>query len=898
MKIKRVLIPISSIVIFLVITLQNISCKTCKVKEDKDLIHIELISGKYNIEKTEDGMAQIQIKDFDQTLNPGDPILPFKVVECAVPVNTDMKTIKLKYNVFYRNISEKLDIKPAPPYRARIGKKELVNWNNKPISNRRNIKIYNIDSFYPLDPVRITSKSQMRKWKFVRVAFYPIQYNPVQRKIRQAKKIAISIEYKTVPISAELRNRLLKDTVMDEEAKTRFVNFSEASKWYYLKNQKDLLPSNVPGYVIITTNNIVAGLGTELTDFINSKTNHGYQVSVITENQYGSMTGQSPNQIPDKIRKWLAGNYLDQHIKYALLIGGPDPDDQESTADDIGDIPMKQCWPNRFSASDRDSPTDYYYANLTGDWDLDSDGHFGEIEFADNEESPDPAISPTTFSIRWKGKIMAESNGLFKFLCCSNDGVWIKIDGNPVISDLIPHYFSGKTGNINLTEGLHDIEIDYINIDKGAFISLFRSTPTNSDFNFVTSDILYHFSNGNYISGGLDGEYFDNEYFLNPILNRVDPYIYFNGIRGDQGDGGVDFTPDVYIGRIPIYNADFDSTKAILNKIITYENENPIPAWRMKVLLPMKPSDGETPGYDLGENIMNFAAVPMGFEYFRIYEENYGLTPPPEKIPCTIDNVVANWKNAYGLVTWWTHGDQFNASNIFSIANCNDLDDSKPSFTYQCSCSNGMPEESNNLGYSLLKHGAVSTISASRVSWYVPGIIPPSPSSGINQHLAYYYSKRFMEGQRSGDALYQTKSLSGLWMNNMDFNIYGDPSGYLFEAPDLTVVSKSWSISGEQYVINIMIKNIGKANSGEALIYINAIDPTPPPGVNSIRIQVHETLPPLLKGEEYAFTINMDLAQIHAREVSYIEVLVDAKNYVKESDESNNREEWNWDEGI
>jgi len=312
----------------------------------------------------------------------------------------------------------------------------------------------------------------------------------------------------------------------------------------------------------------------------------------------------------------------------------------------------------------------------------------------------------------------------------------------------------------------------------------------------------------------------------------------------------------------------------------------------------MKPSDDETPGYDLGENIKNDAAIPLEYNYFRIYEEDYELDPAPEATPCNIANVVANWQNGYGLITWWTHGWDAGASSVFHVSNCTDLDDSRPSFTYQCSCYNGYPESSGNLGFELLQHGAVSTISATRVSWYASGIIEPSPSSGLNQHLAYYYSKRLMEGMKTGDALYQTTSHSYLWMNNMDYNIYGDPANYLLGLPDLTVVSKDWSISGDQYVINLTIKNIGVTSSGEALVYINAINPTPPEGVNEIRIQLSEYLPALAMGEEYSFTKNIVLSQIHAKEVQIIEILVDSKNDVKESDENNNKERWNWDDGL
>jgi hypothetical protein len=81
------------------------------------------------------------------------------------------------------------------------------------------------------------------------------------------------------------------------------------------------------------------------------------------------------------MREWLKNNYLSYSIKYVLLIGNPDPDDPSLDSDAVGDVPMKMCWPRRRdegSPDDDEAPTDYFYADLTGDWDLDGDGYFGE----------------------------------------------------------------------------------------------------------------------------------------------------------------------------------------------------------------------------------------------------------------------------------------------------------------------------------------------------------------------------------------------------------------------------------------------------------------------------------------------------------------------------------------
>ena len=125
-----------------------------------------------------------------------------------------------------------------------------------------------------------------------------------------------------------------------------------------------------PGYVIITTDAIYdASYSKAAIDaFKAQKDSHGYTTYIITESVWGGATG---DETADKIRTWLHDNYepAEKNIKYALLIGNPHPV--------TGDVPMKITYPGG-GDSTRDVPTDYYYNDLSGDWDLDNDDRYGE----------------------------------------------------------------------------------------------------------------------------------------------------------------------------------------------------------------------------------------------------------------------------------------------------------------------------------------------------------------------------------------------------------------------------------------------------------------------------------------------------------------------------------------
>jgi hypothetical protein len=429
----------------------------------------------------------------------------------------------------------------------------------------------------------------------------------------------------------------LNDAVMDDLAPGMFINYDELKDSYNAQASANTAPSATGGYVIITTNAIKSG-STKLNAFIAHKQSLGYTVSVVTETDFGGLVGQSPNHKAEKIRQWLKNNYVALNIKYVLLIGNPSP--YESTE---GDIPMKMCWP-RPRSDVNEVPTDSFYADLTGNWDRDGNGYYGE----------------------WS--------------------------------------------------------------------------------DFTTS-------------------------------------------------GGVDFSAEVYVGRIPVYGGDYATLDSILQKTIDYETSSST-SWRKSALLPMSFQDSNpTDGAFLGEQIKNDYLSPNGYTCYRMYQQGTGA--------CALDSTKASeaelrggfgvrdrWKdNDYGIVTWWGHGWGTGAQvgyggcvdgNLFTSVDCSSLDNTHPSFTYQCSCTNGHPETTDNLQYSILKNGGIATVSATRVSWYLPSLTDHS-SCAWNSGIGYQYVKRLVQELPTANALLQTKSsmipsVSDQLMNYYGFNVYGDPS--------------------------------------------------------------------------------------------------------------------------
>lgn len=321
-----------------------------------------------------------------------------------------------------------------------------------------------------------------------------------------------------------------------------------------------------------------------------------------------------------------------------------------------------------------------------------------------------------------------------------------------------------------------------------------------------------------------------------------------NGTFGevaDLGTGGIDRLPEVIVGRVPYYNsyADLD---AILSRFITYSSATDDLSWRQRALIAAAISnhgpqdnnnDGSadyvasqrTYGDDWGQAIKGMLAA-SGIGAYTLYEKS-GVYSDGSAYPLTVANnglstvnLVNEWKNGYGLVTWWGHGnylgayrrvwanDSTRADHItqypqetsspmfFGSGDTFQLDNARPSFVVQVSCLNGQPEYPDNLGYRLLVNGAVGTVSSSRLSWYVMGAWAPQAGAGLadNASMGYRILQRMgVNGDSMGDALAYYRAYSayygsgGLWMNLVGANLYGDPSLSLESSGDPCALAPS-----------------------------------------------------------------------------------------------------------
>ncbi len=317
----------------------------------------------YHMETTPAGFDRLVLDGFSDGGRPGQPVLPYRVINLALPPGADPASLALELlDVETETLpgAYKLEAARAPQIKSR-----------------------------PLDPgaasAHLTTQSassgasllpsgQLRRWPFARVRFAPAGYDPVTGALTLITRATIRLTY--TPRAVALSPTVLSDGVMDDQARELLENFDQAQAWYPPADRVN--PAAAADYVIITTN-VVKNGSARLADFAAFKQSQGFSVLTVTESDYDSLTGPAPNGRAEKIRKWLQNNYTALSIRYVLLIGDPDPDDP-TAADSVGDLPMKMCYPT----SSEDSPTDYYYADLNGNWNRDGDNRYCEFIDAGN----------------------------------------------------------------------------------------------------------------------------------------------------------------------------------------------------------------------------------------------------------------------------------------------------------------------------------------------------------------------------------------------------------------------------------------------------------------------------------------------------------------------------------
>lgn len=319
--------------------------------------------------------------------------------------------------------------------------------------------------------------------------------------------------------------------------------------------------------------------------------------------------------------------------------------------------------------------------------------------------------------------------------------------------------------------------------------------PANCGFTQISVPTDYYYAE-------LDGNWDLNG---NGLFGEFGQHDASGSTPGDFGPGGMERDHEVIVGRIPFYGDPADpaayaghvaALDAILAKTIAYQSAMLAEIdWRRSVLVAAEGANRLHYGEAIRTDLLN----PNGIESYRVYDSatcvadgtcNPPLVDLPDADTCSIPNVQSGW-GAFqpGIVTWLTHGGGWGAVSVMNSSTATTLDDTHPVITFQASCLNSLPTNTNNVSFAMLKNGAVATIGATAIS-HGPGSTVDLVSDGHragNAGMGYGFTERVaVDGLSVGEALMNVKRDVPLYgrcwylQNILTFNLYGDPEVGLY----------------------------------------------------------------------------------------------------------------------
>jgi len=349
-----------------------------------------------------DGTTGLFMEGYPSAREIGLPALPSRVLAIALPPGTEATGVVLEGMEWYE---------VPGSYSIEWGQEPLPSDTTQaetPSATQADAAVYNSDAVFPEQAVFLQGTGRMRKYSIADIRVTPVRYFPQSGRIEACRSMSIRVN--TAP-GEELSLEELADPCLDETIIETIDNYSQAQPWYEQASPIQLESLTTTGtgdtadYVIITTDELVSAVE-PLKDY---KESQGLSVLVkSTEWMDANSTGVD---LGEKIRNFLKDNYASMGIDYVLLVGT------------YWKVPMRACYAPT-PGSMGYIPTDYYYCDLSGDWDLNDDLRYGELGVDDQAGGVD--FYPEVFAGRIPTNDALEITSICeKIVNFSNDsGTW------------------------------------------------------------------------------------------------------------------------------------------------------------------------------------------------------------------------------------------------------------------------------------------------------------------------------------------------------------------------------------------------------------------------------------------------------------------------------------------
>ena len=396
-----------------------------------------------------DSKDLIRIKGIGATGETGNPILPSEIINLLLPEGMEAESIAVEASYPY-TLPGRYNIMPCP-------------GSLDPLKDTVNTELYNSSMPYPGKRASILRNGSYKGNNIAQIATYPVDYFPKEGKITFYENINITLYTKftgknrlrqrnSMPLSKYIEKKTLKSIIDNDYDIPLSANYNK------------LRDTNNPEYIIITNDSMRSGF----IPFANYLKKKGViaEITVIEDIISASVYYDEVSSLYDDaaaVRGFLKEKYI-EGIQWVLLGGDEDV------------IPVRYgTYVRNDTLVDNTAPSDLYYSDLNGNWNVDGDELYGEPVDDDIDVFPELFVGRvpcknTEELNNWIEKLIGyetvpdkeKRTYLTKFLWTGSDNLRPG-PRHTIINAEIPSYISHDTTMLEQPDGILPRGSDVIN---------------------------------------------------------------------------------------------------------------------------------------------------------------------------------------------------------------------------------------------------------------------------------------------------------------------------------------------------------------------------------------------------------------------------------------------------
>ena len=273
----------------------SIETKVGMLTPEGSEISIEFEFNAYALKSLQTGKGNaslLQIPDCFQSQLKGEPSLPLFTRSVVVPNNVDLKVniAKSKYVEF-----EGIDIVPSKGVISRDKNPDDIPYEYG--------SVYSVNEFYPANIAQTSEPYIIRNVRGQDVTVYPVQYNPVTKKVRVYTSMVVElVESGKKAANVLSQNAVIgNDNVFESVLSNHFMNYKGASS-----NSK--LSESGKKMLIVCYSSFISAME----EFKSWKESIGYTVDLVNYSSIGSASA---------LKTYVQNAYNTKGISYLLLVG-------------------------------------------------------------------------------------------------------------------------------------------------------------------------------------------------------------------------------------------------------------------------------------------------------------------------------------------------------------------------------------------------------------------------------------------------------------------------------------------------------------------------------------------------------------------------------------------------